>query len=336
MSATLKELAGELGLSVSTVSRVLNGKGVFSEETRRRILEAAEKFDYAPNAFARSLREQSYHAIGLMVPNVTNPYYSSILEKVEEECQRAGYTLLIGVSNFNVGREKHFVDYLMSNQVNGMILASHDSDEEVMRILARGLQVVSLNEHKQEVCFNWVAIDNRKAMFDLTQYMINQHHRNIACMHGDRNNIDNITAEMRKCGYMECMAQNHLEIRPEMVIPAGLTYATGREAARQLICQRQMPTAIVCHNNEIAAGAYDALKEAGFDIPGDVSIACFDSIVPRQIIGKQFTAIVQPLDKICHQAIRILIEGNDAGETATKVRFPYVFIKGETTRRCKN
>ena len=322
-------------MSVSTVSRVLNGKGTFTEETRHRILETAEKLDYAPNVYARSLREQSYHAIGLMVPNVSNPYYSHILEKLEEECQQAGYTLLIGVSNFNVGREKHFVDYLMSNKVSGMILASHDNDEEVMRILARGLQVVSLNEHQEEVCFNWVAIDNQKAMFDLTQYMINQLHSNIACLYGDRNNIDNITAEMRKCGYVECMAQNHLEVTPEMLIPAGLTYSTGKEAARQLICQRQMPTAIVCHNNEIAAGAYDALKEAGFDIPGDVSIACFDSIVPKQIIGKQFTSIVQPLDKICHEAIRILIQGNDTDGDVKKVRFPYEFIKGETTQRCK-
>lgn len=334
VAATLKKLANELDLSVSTVSRILNGKGRFPEETRRRVLTAAKKLDYAPNLYARSLREQSYRVIGLIVPNVTNPYYSSILEKIEEECRQAGYTLLINVSNYIESRAKDYVDYLMASRVGGMILASHDVDEEILHVLERGLHVVSLNEHRPDVHFSWVSIDNRRAMFDLTQYMINLRHSNIACLYGDRENMDDITAEMRKTGYLECMKQNGLEVREDMLIRAGLTYTAGKEAAGRLICRPQMPTAIVCHNNEVAAGAYDAFTEAGFEIPRDLSIGCFDSIIPTQVIGRRFTAIIQPLDAICHEAVQLLIREKTGEEKPKRVRFPYEFVKGETTQRC--
>lgn len=336
-SATLRDLAKHLDLSVSTVSRILNGKGAFSEATRERVFEAAKKLHYSPNVYARELRTQEYHAVGLILPTVVNPYYGQILESVEAECSKIGYTVLIGVSNYSYEREREYIDYFMDNRVSGMILASHDSGSDILRMQSRGLRVISLNEHHPEHFNDWVSINNRKAASDLTQYLINQGHRDIACLYGNAYAEDiNITAKMRLEGFLDCMRANELEVEENKILWGGLSFADGKTAAAQLICSQKMPTAIVCHNNDVAAGAYSAMSEAGFRVPEDVSIVCFDSVVPESMLAKRFTCILQPVEEMGRRAVRLIVSDSYEGgsrEQPHHVRLPYRLMVGETSAK---
>lgn len=334
MAVTLKDLAEQLGLSVSTVSRVMNGKGHFPEKTKRKVTEAAERLGYTPNVYARCLREREYRVIGLIVPDVINPFFGTILQAVEDECRNNGYTLLSGVSGFSEEREAEYIDFFASNQVIGVILVSHDSENEIADMHRRGMRVVSLNEHSEKEEIDWVSIDNFQAMQELTQFLINQGHREIACLYGLDEFLISETESRRLEGYRSCMQKNHLELKDELIIGTYENYEEAKENAKKLLCLPKRPTAIVCHNNEVAAGVYKAMTDAGLRVPEDVSIACFDSILPENLVGIQFTCILQPLEDICREAINLLtgedLEPSDI-RPRKRVTLPYRLQLGKTT-----
>lgn len=332
MSVKLKDIADKLELSVSTISRVINGKGVVSEETRRRILETAREMEYYPNEFGRGLRTMKANTIAVVLPDVTNPYFSYILRGIEEKCSLEGYSMLVGITNYDWNRSRQYVDEMAAKHVAGIIIVSND-DRGYEILQQSGITVVSLNEHKRDVRINWIAIDNYRAMFDLTQYLINQGHRHIACLYGF-NDGENTTGDHRKQGFEDCMAANKIEIPPQMKIDAGLGYETGRKAAQRMLCLPQLPTAIVCHNNSIAVGAYDALRSAGYHVPTDVSIACFDAIVPKNVIAQQFTCILQPVREIAHKAVERIVRA-DTYKGYTNDALDYEMVIGDSTRSIK-
>ena len=334
LSTTLKNLAKELGLSVSTVSRIMNGKGKFPEKTKNRVLDMANKLGYTPNIYARSLREQEYHVMGLIVPNVINPFFGTILQATEEECRKIGYTLLSGVSGYSKERETEYINYLASNQVNGVILVSHDSEDEIREMHYRGMQVISLNEHGKNEEIDWVSIDSHAAMMDLTQYLINQGHKDIACVYGLDEFYISETESNRLSGYMDCMKKNGLPVDDNKVIGTYENFEAAKREAQKLLCLSQLPSAVVCHNNEIAAGVYEAAIEAGYSVPKDISIACFDSILPDNIVGVQFTSILQPLEDISSIAVNMIANGDlteDINRERKRINLPYSLRMGTTT-----
>lgn len=333
MPTTLKDLAQTLNLSISTISRVLNGKGAVSEQTRNRILKTASEMNYSANEYARSLKTQKYNSIALMVPSVINPYYNSIIQSIEEKSRSENCALLIGVSNYNIERADYYIRFLASHRVTGLIVATNDKSAFFEELRKNGIRLLSLNQHREDSPIDWIAIDNAAAMSDLTQYILNLGHSNLACLYAT-NGGENLTASLRYKGFLDCMRRNGLEVAPQLTLDAGLYYETGRVAAQQLLCCSPMPTAILCHNNSIAVAVYDVLTEAGLRIPEDVSIACFDAIIPNDVVATRFTCIIQPTEQIAFEAVNRILHADqypDGGQGFLQKVFPYRLVIGDTT-----
>ena len=333
MGATLKELADALGLSASTVSKVINGKGTVSDKTRKKVLSVAEQMNYRPNESARSLRTKDSRTIGVIIPDITNPFYASLVKGIEEKCQSVGYSVVLCNCNYNLDREYDYFELLCSKNVNGIILATVS---EMNRFVGKNkVALVSINEEVPDERLDWVSIDNKSAMYELTQHVINLGHTRIGCIYGTQLHI---TSKLRFDGFLQCMKDNDLPINEKFLLDGGFNYETGRKAAKNLIVG-PLPTAVLCHNNALSYALYDVLCEAGYKVPDDISIASFDTAEFGRLLKLLFTCIRQPVEQIGHDAVTLILQKMNMKNSKAKVHpiiKPHEFVLGNSVKNINN
>jgi LacI family transcriptional regulator len=328
MAATLRDIAKELNLSASTISKVLNGKGTVAKETREKILSFSEQLNYRPNENARSLRTQQSRTIGLLVADVTNPFYALLVKIVEEVCRQKDYSVILCNCDYNIDRQNYYFDLLRA-QVCGLIFASFGDKEQRPDNI-----IVTINQMSNKSNLDWISIDNREAMYTLTQYIVNLGHREIGCIAGFQ---DADTAELRYQGYVDCMAANRLSVYQDRVFFKNYKFDQGYESAKKMMTLgKRLPSAILCHNNVVAMGAYKAFTEAGYSIPEDISLACFDAVDDNSVTDVKFTCIAQPIERIGKEIVELILKKN-SGEIPKNQVFsqilPFNFVLGNTVKK---
>jgi len=332
MFVTLKELANQLGLSVATVSKVINGKGTVSAETREKVLSLAKQVNYRPNESARSLRTKNTKTIGVIIPDITNSFYTRLIKGIEERCQSVGYSVILSICNYNSNREYDYVELLCSKNVNGIISATLNEMSNFAEKFRTVL--ISINEQFPDVSRNWVSVDNKAAMYDLTQHVINLGHTKIACIYGTQL----VTApKLRLEGFLQCMKDNSLSINEKYLLDGGLDYDTGREAAKSLI-KGPLPTAVICHNSVLSYALYDVLCEAGYNVPDDISIAGFDIHEFDLPLKLSFTCIRQPVEQIGNDAVNLILQKMDLKNPISElipIIEPHELVWGNTVKNIK-
>lgn len=303
MKTTIRDLAGQLGVSPSTVSKAINGTGSVSPELRQKILAAVEESNYQPNLNAKSLRTRSTKTIGVILPDVTNLYYCYLMKGVEAKCQEENFSVLVGTCNYNTKREREYFDLFRSKDVTGIIsvtIGDLNRFADVNMLVSTNEQI---DDHEQPS--DWVSIHNLPAARDLTQYLINLGHRDIAYVTSGYNDV---VSMLRQKGFTECMESNGFSVPPDRIYEGSLFYDGSYEAGRRIILSGSLPTAVICHNNTNAYGVAKAFQDAGYRIPEDISIACFDAIHQGDLYGTQFTCIMQPVEEIGRAAAELLIQ----------------------------
>ena len=327
MAIKLKEIAHKLNLSTSTVSRVLNGKGTVSKETREKILSLSERLKYRPNENARSLRTQQSRTIGLLVADVTNPFYARLVKIIEEVCRLKDYSVILCNCDYNIARQNYYFDFLRA-QVGGLIHASFGDKEQSPHNI-----IVTINQMKKTSNLDWVSIDNQEAMYTLTQYIINLGHREISCVAGS---LQAATAQLRYQGYVDCMSANGALVNTDWVFHDNYKFSDGYEAAKKLLRGKRLPSAVLCHNNMVALGAYKAFTESGYSIPGDVSMACFDAVDEYSAMDLRFTCIIQPLERIGEEIVDLILKKNSGDIPrnciCSKI-LPFDLVLGNTVKK---
>ncbi|MET0576982.1 MAG: LacI family DNA-binding transcriptional regulator [Mesorhizobium sp.] len=330
---TIKDIAGQLGVSPATVSRALSDSGLVAEPTLSRIREAARALNYRPNVSARNLRTQRSMAVLMVVRDVGNPFYLEILKGVEATARAAGYSVLMGNTENDPEREIEYFDMLRDGHADGMILMTGKlpwKHGEYAERLA-GLSVVVALEMIGDSGLPHVQIDNAVAANEAVRHLISLGHKRIAHICGP---IPEIMSVRRRDGYRIAMREAGLDI-PAGYEPVGDYLLRSGEA----LCQRLFeltspPTAIFVANDEMAYGAIHELRRLGLDVPGDVSVVGFDDLYLSEAFYPPLTTVSQPRAEIGQQAMKLLLrtfagEGQ-AGETmelATTLR-----IRGSTAR----
>jgi len=334
MSITLKKLADKLNVSVSTVSKVMNGKGTVSEATRKLIIDTARELKYTPNENARSLRTQNSKAIGVIIPDITNPFYAYLIKGIEEKCQIEGYSVVLCNCNNNTQREYDYFDLLRAKNVSGIICAAV-SDMKKIDVKPKEI-IVSINEQfPEDKLFDWVSISNCDAMYDLVQHVINMGHTDIAYVSGP---LSNATPKLRSEGYFKCMKENNLPFSKEFVYEGNYDIDSGRAAAKKLLLGKRMPTAVICHNNVIAYGLCSVLNDAGYSVPQDISVAAFDTIDTGDMPRLKITCIVQPVEQVGHKCVELILKKmrkEILRNQFVKIDMPYELVFGSTIRNIK-
>ncbi len=307
MSVTIKTISQNTGVSLTTVSRVLNGvaeKYRISATTEAKVLEAAERLGYTPNQNAVNLRLKRSFAIGLVIPSLANPFFSTIASIVNQALHTKGYSVLVTDCNEEENTEIDSVKSLAARNIDGMIVIPSGEGKEHLELLYKQkIPVVFIDRYFKELPFSYISTDHYAGANKMVNYLIECGHQKIACIQGSHHVLSN---RERVRGYKEAMATNNLA---EFYIGGNSFTSEDGYLETKLLMQRdEKPTAILALSDTILLGCLKALKEDGFNVPNDISVGTFDNSVYLDFLACPITSISQPIAEIAQIAIRLLLD----------------------------
>ena len=276
--ANLKEVAKKANVSIATVSRALNHPEKVERSTLLRISKVVKDVNYKPNRVAQRLRIKEGHKkiIGLLVPDIQNPFYVDVVRGVEDYAYARNCALLM--SNFAQSKEKEkmYLDIMKSESVDGLIVAPFDeNDEDVKALVREGIPIVCVDRGLSDIPVDVILVDNEKGAFDAVSLLIKKGHSRIAYIGG----LPQIpTTQQRKSGYLMALESNRISIDKKLIRFGDSKQESGKNIARKLLKLAQPPTAIFTGNNLITLGALETIHSMNLKIPEDVAIVGFDDI----------------------------------------------------------
>lgn len=309
----MADVAREAGVVAMTASRAINHSGYVSAEVRKRVLRAAEKLQYRPNMLARQLKGQRTHAVGVMLPDIANPFASELLTGIRQTLDGLGYNAFVSVSDRGVERERAGLQSLVDHRVDGLIIATRGTnigDATIRDLVRQNIPVVTIGRMFATLKVDTVSADDYQGAFDLTSHLIALGHRHIAFL--------GISAEdahklHRFEGFAAALSAAGLKLRPEHIVgprnaPSFSTQEDGYVGMKKLSQSKQRPTAVFSRNDFTAIGALRAAHELGLRVPDDIAIAGFDDIPLAAYISPPLTTVSQPIREQGELAAQMLIE----------------------------
>lgn len=305
---SLKDVAMAAGVSVTTVSRLLNGSLELPAETRERIETAIRDLNYQPNPHARRLSRGRSDAIGLVVPDIANPFFATLVAAVEEEADRRGLALSLYATLNRPGREVSYLGMLERNHVDGLVfVTNHPDDGSLAKLINRTGKVIVVDEDVPGAIAPKLFCDNRQGGHLAGLHLASAGHRRVLYIGGPEQMISTRRRyEGFEAGMREAASGDVAISRYE----GDYTIDFGRQAARRFIEERLPATAIFAVSDEIAIGMMEVFHDNGISIPGDVSLLGFDDVSPLRLFNPPLTAIRQPVRAMGRRALSLLLETN--------------------------
>ncbi len=304
--ATMKDVALSAGVSTATVSRTLMTPEKVSLSSRKRVETAIIETGYSPSAAARTFRRNDSKIIVTIVPNICDPYFSDILQGIEDVAVKNGYIVLICDSNQQQKRGRSFVNLLYTRQVDGMILLGSVIPFNASRQEQKNLPpLIMACEYAPELELPTVHIDNLTAAFDAVNYLTKLGHKRIAELSGPK---DSALCQFRHQGYQQALRRANISINNFYIHFEDFSFEAGERAMHQLLSLPSPPTAVFCHNDMMAIGAIQKAKLMGFRVPQDISVMGFDDIEFSKYCEPPLTTISQPRYEIGRQSMQMLLD----------------------------
>jgi LacI family transcriptional regulator, galactose operon repressor len=325
MKSTIHDVAKNAGVSVATVSHVINGTHYVSPELADRVHQSINKLNYRQNKLARALSRKNIPLLALIVPDISNPYWSSLARAVQDATDPYDYSVIVCSSDGILEREIRFLRSL-SGWVSGLILHPyHVSQIQVNQLILHNLPVVILGEfttsEKQPANWDQVAANNRESVMMGVEYLISLGHRRIAFIQGTSGTPSSVK---RMSGFLDGLNSAEVPVDDNLIIPGDYTRVGGRKAMVELLNRPNPPTAVVCANDLSALGALEEAQLRGHKVPQSISILGFDDIDEAALASPPLTTIRLSPHEIGVVAAEKLISRLQGREESS-----YVFIKGE-------
>ena len=304
---TIKELAQELDMSTTTVSRVLTGqekKYRISEKTAQRVREMASQLDFAPNLIARNLRLQRTNTIGLIIPDISNPFFANLARTVEEELRKRNKMVLLCDTKDDLTTEKESVELLLARKVDGLLVAPIGEKWEHLQKNVN-VPLVLIDRYFENHNFPYVTTDNYSGAYEATSHLILKGHQNIACIQGLVHTSPN---QSRIRGFQKALEDHGIDSTAASILGDDYSVENGYVSTKTLLQEEEIPTAIFALNNQIALGAMKAINEAGLQIPEDISLLSFDEQYYFELLSPPLSSIKQPMQAIGKTAVETLFE----------------------------
>lgn len=305
---TIKDIAKYVGVAHSTVSRALNGDPRITAATREKVLAAAKRLGYRPNLSARALVKRRVLSIGLMIPEVTEPFYGRIVEGADQVTYTEGFNLILYLTHADPHREMAAFDQIKKGRVDGVILMIRQAKASAaFDILRAGVPVVLLLQQIPDAPIDHVRIDNILGARKAVEHLLNLGHKRIGFITGPQDALD---AEERLIGYRQALEQTQLPFESALVFSGDFTPSSGERAVEQIMQfePAMRPTAIFAANDQMAMGAIKALGERGIRIPQDMAVIGFDDIEPASYFRPALTTVRQPIEEAARTAASMLVE----------------------------
>jgi LacI family transcriptional regulator len=308
MPCTLLDIAKKAGYSVSTVSRVLHddtGKYKISEATKQAIRASAEQLGYTPNKLARGLRLRKSHQIGVIVPDVSNPFFATMVKSVSKAARKAGYSIIVSDADEDSSVEAESLQALLENRVDGLLIAAVGQQDAHIRALRRSrTPLVMLDRWADDLEADAVSVDNVKGAFLATQHLLREGHRRIAFVQGVRGTNAN---EGRLQGFIQAMKAYDVPLQEKYIVGEDFGTLNGYIETKSLLQQQEPPTAIFAAGDLIALGMLQALKEQGTVIPRQMSLVTFDDPSFASYLSPPLTAVEQPIELMGEMGVKLLV-----------------------------
>ncbi|MBL1407620.1 LacI family DNA-binding transcriptional regulator [Sphingobacterium faecale] len=306
---TIKTIAKNTNFSLTTVSRVLNGtseKHRISKTTQKIILEEAKKLGYIPNMAAKTLRSNRSHTVGLIVPSLSNPFFSIVASTVSKMLHNQGYVVLMSDSDNNEKEERKMLQALQAQNLVGLIAIPLGKRQNYELLNQSTIPTVFIDRFFSDFSFYSVSTDHYKSSFQLVEHLIEMGHRKIACIQGDEHVVSNT---YRVDGYREALKVHGLTY--QYLGGVSFTEEEGYLETKLLLQKKDRPTAILALSDTILLGVLKALKEAKISVPEEVSVVSFDNSSYLDFLEVPVTSIAQPITQIAQLAVRLLLEQID-------------------------
>lgn len=332
MEPTIRDVAIKAETSVSTVSRVLTRSGPVADETRRRVMTAIAELGYKPNALARGLVQKRTGTIGVILPDVANPFYSEVLRGMGDIAAAHGLHLLLANANLSVEKEAEGVAVLREKQVDGLIYTSGmitSRHREIFRSFKRPVVLAATYDPAGEIPA--VLADSRSGAALAVQHLAALGHRRIAVIHGPL--ADHVAGLSRWEGYCDGARAAGVELLPELTAEGDYRLESGYWAMDRLLNQKRPPTAVVAASDLMAIGAMNAALDRGLKVPDELSVVGFDNIWLAGAVRPTLTTVAQPMYDIGAKAVALLAQalaGTGAPEPVTQWIQPQLTVRKST------
>jgi LacI family transcriptional regulator len=332
---SLKDLAQELGVSIATVSRALRNSPEIGREMQEKVKALAKQLNYRPNPFAQSLRKEAPHVIGVVVPNLVTHYYASVLDGIEVEAGKLGYSVISTNTHEDAESEVRAIDNFISLHVEGIIacLSQNTTDyshfEEISKM---GIPLVFFGRTCLSDLFSSVTANGDEAAQQATQHLIDSGSRRIAFI-GGPNHLDMV--RRRKHGYLEALRDNRIPIDRELVACAKIDYQWALDATVRLLRMENRPDAILAFNDIITFAAFTAIKQEGLRIPDDVALMGFTDDVHAQYVTPRMSAIEDQSRLMGQRACQLLLKSISGDSRIYHEIVPQKIVIRETSARKK-
>lgn len=304
---TVKDVAKVAGVSTATVSRALANPEKVSESTRAKVAQAVAETGYSPNAAARNLRRSESKTIVVILPDIANPFFSDIISGLEETAHSAGYKVLLGDSAHDPERAQGYFDLVPTNQADGIVLLTTEIPYALVkdRQANSGFPMVMACEYFNELTIPTIHIDNERGAAKAVDFLISLGHEVIGTISGPSNNPICVD---RHQGYVSELQKAGLTIHDGLVREGDFSFSAGYEQGSAMLSQTEKPTAIFCHNDEMAIGVIKAARDLNINVPTELSVIGFDNIKFGEYCEPELTTVHQPREDIGKQAMKLLLD----------------------------
>lgn len=309
---TIKEVAETAGVSIATVSHVINNTRHVEATTRQSVERAMQDLGYQPNSLARSLRIGETKTIGLVVPDVYNLFFADISRRIEDLGYANGYSVILCNSDNNLAKQHNYVNMLITKQIDGVIfISAGESTEDLQKLVNSRIPIVVADRVVPLSLADVVLLDNEKGGYEATKHLLALGHEKIACITGPS---DVSPSMQRASGYRRALKEAGIELPAEYVVPGDFTVIGGGESMARLMKLGDPPTAVFVSNDMMAIGAVTAARKLGLRVPEDVSIIGFDDIELARAFNPALTTMAQPMQEMADIATSRLIAKMNSGE----------------------
>jgi LacI family transcriptional regulator len=329
-SITIKDVARKAGVSISTVSRVINDSKPVTDEIKQRVLNVIEETGYVPNPLARSLVTKKSQLIGVIVPEVSDSFVSEIVNGIEEVAKMYDYDILLANTYSDKEQELKSINLLRAKQVEGIVMMSWLIGEEHINFINKcQIPATYISKTARGFDVHSVSISNTKATYDMTKYLIEKGHQKIGFIMTSEDTT--VMEKERYTGYENAMNEANLKIYEELVKSGDTEYDGGYKGMNEILKSKNIPDAVFVTGDEAAIGAMNAIFDAGYRVPEDISVAGFNDVKLASIYRPKLTTVHQPLYDMGAVAIRMVIKMiNGEVLDEKKVELPYRIVERES------
>lgn len=315
---TIMDVAEKAGVSPSTVSRVINESAPVADSTRSRVIDAVESLNYRPNKFAHALRKQSSGVCGIIVPDISNPFFSTLIRGAEDRLHEKDLSVIICDTEGEMEKEKRNVEMLIKERVDGVIVTSAEGGVNgINRLFEEGIPVIAADRKPTDRNIPAVLSDDTGSGRQATEHLIGKGCRSIGFIRGPRSVS---TAEGRFWGYQKALKKNGLSFQEDLIAQGNFTFESGKNALKEILVKRGgdgLPDGLVVANDLMAVGVIRKSEKLGIGVPEELAVVGFDNILLSRLINPKLTTVSVPTYRMGEQAVDYLL--NEIGDKKNEI-----------------